>query len=264
MKKNTIFALLLTLCLFVSLTFVSSAADYGRLWDEADLLSDYEEASITAQLDEISHRLNFDVVIVTVNSTGGKSPMAYADDFFDYNGYGMGASRDGVLLLLAMDSRDWWISTSGWGITAFTDAGIEYIGEEILFDLSNGFYGDAFSYFAELCDSFVQQARTGDPYDYHNLYDSSVGFPAALGISLIVGLIVAALYTGSLKAQLNSVRRKPEATEYVRKDSLQITQSKDLFLYRNVNRTVKQTSSGGSSTHTSSSGRSHGGGGGRF
>ena len=66
MKKNTIFALLLPLCLFVSLTFVSSAADYGRLWDEADLLSEYEAASITAQLDEISSRLNFDVVIVTV------------------------------------------------------------------------------------------------------------------------------------------------------------------------------------------------------
>jgi len=51
--------------------------------------------------------------------------------------------------------------------------------------------------------------------------------------------------------------------------SLNITESRDTFLYNTVTRTAKPKntdsgSSGGSSTHTSSSGETHGGGGGKF
>lgn len=52
----------------------------------------------------------------------------------------------------------------------------------------------------------------------------------------------------------------------MKKESLNITEKRDLFLYRTVSRTAKpkNESSGGSSTHTSSSGSTHGGGGGKF
>ena len=94
-----------------------------RVVDMADLLSDSEESSLLFKLDEISERQQFDVVVVTVGSLDGKTPTAYADDFYDYNGYGFGAEYDGVLLLVSMEERDWRISTCGYGITALTDAG---------------------------------------------------------------------------------------------------------------------------------------------
>ena len=94
-----------------------------RLTDDADLLTSSEEKQLLAKLDEISERQEMDVVVVTTDSLEGKTAEAYADDFFDYNGFGYGPMGSGVLLLVSMEDRDWAISTSGDGIEAFTDAG---------------------------------------------------------------------------------------------------------------------------------------------
>lgn len=72
---------------------------------------------------------------------------------------------------------------------------------------------------------------------------------------------------GENEKKLKSVRLQPAAGSYVKKNSMQITQSRDLFLYKTLGRTEKPKSedrSGGSSTHSSSSGKTHGGGGGKF
>ncbi|MBE6657409.1 MAG: TPM domain-containing protein, partial [Ruminococcaceae bacterium] len=180
--------------------------------------------------------------------------------FFDYNGYGFGSSYDGVLLLVSMEDRDWWISTSGYGITAFTDWGIDCLSDRFLPDLGNGFYADAFEIFVQGCDEYITLAKNGTPFDIGSEpFDPGT----ALGISAVVGLIASLIIVSSMKAQLKTVRQQ-NAANYLKRDSMKITDSHELFLYRNVSRTVKQESSGGSSTHRSSSGRSHGGGGGKF
>ena len=238
-----------------------------RVVDLADLLDNSEEADLLSMLDEISNRQELDVVVVTVNTLDGKTPMDYADDFYDYNGYGFGENRDGVLLLVSMEDRDRWISTSGYGITVFTDAGIEYISEKFLPDLSDGNYADAFTTYAELCDEFITQARTGEPYDTNNLPKEPFNVFSSLLISLAVGILVSLIVTGKMKGKLKTVRMQPAAEEYVRKGSMLVTESSDLFLYSHVDRRAKSKdddSGGGSSTHTSSSGSSHGGGGGKF
>ena len=262
MKKHFgifLFSVILLLCMTVSVT----AASMPRLVDDADLLTADEEMSILSMLDDVSERQQFDVVIVTVNTLDGKSPMGYADDFFDYNGYGFGASYDGVLLLVSMEDRDWYISTSGYGITAFTDWGIEMLSDRFLPDMSDGDYADAFETFISGTDEYVTMARNGTPYDIGSEpFDGEF----ALVVSAVVGLIASLIITGSMKGQLKSVRQQ-NAGAYLKKGSLNIKNSRELFLYRNVSRTARQTDSssgGGSRTHTSSSGRSHGGGGGKF
>ena len=40
-----------------------------------------------------------DAVIVTSNNLNGKSQQDYADDYFDYNGYGVGKEKSGLLSL---------------------------------------------------------------------------------------------------------------------------------------------------------------------
>jgi uncharacterized protein len=89
----------------------------------------------------------------------------------------------------------------------------------------------------------------------------------ALVIAVVVGLIVGKIYTGKMKAELNTVRSRSEAADYVKQGSLNVTGNSDFFLYRHLDRRAKESDSdksGGSSTHTSSSGSSHGGGGGKF
>ena len=82
-------------------------------------------------------------------------------------------------------------------------------------------------------------------------------------IVAVVCFVAAKIYAGSLKKQLNTVRQQEAASGYVRANSLNVSCTQDLFLYRSASRSEKQSSES-SSSHTSSSGASHGGGGGKF
>ena len=259
MKRKMISLLTVLLVLTIFVLPVSAASP--RLADEAGLLSGTECATIEKQLDELSAQYGLDVVIVTTQSTGGSTPMEYADDYFDYNDY----APDGVLLLVSMEKGDLWISTTGYGITAFTDAGIAYIGYQIVPYLSDGEYAGAFTAFADLCDQFLAQAKAGDPFDTHNLPKEPFKPVRNVIVALVIGLTAAFFATGSMKKKLKSVEQKAQANDYVSPGSLQITQSRVFHLYTHLDRREKaQSSSGGSSTHTSSSGTTHGGGGGKF
>ena len=235
-----------------------------RLVDGADLLDDSEEEELLNELDEISERQQCDVVVVTADSLDGKTPEAYADDFYDYNGYGVGVDKDGMLLLVSMEERKWQISTCGFGIEALTDAGIGYISEKFLPDLSDGDYAEAFSTYASLCDEFITRAKTGDAYDTGNMPKERVS-PVWIPGSLLIGLVLALIITGVMRAQLKTVHRQPAASSYMVPGSRNLRVSRDIFLYRTVTKTERpKDNDGGSSTHTSSSGQTHGGGGGSF
>ena len=111
--------------------------EYERLMDMADLLTEEEEEELIATLDEISERQNLEIVVVTAENLEGYSDgQEYTDDLYEYCDFGYGDGRDGIMLLLDMDGRDWYISTQGYGITAFTDAAITYLGNEMKEDLS--------------------------------------------------------------------------------------------------------------------------------
>lgn len=238
-----------------------------RLVDEADLLFDWQEEELLAKLNEISERQQLDVAIVTVSTIMGKNPQDYADDYYDYNGFGFGENRDGVLLLVNMGERDWHMTTTGYGIHAITDAGVEYISEKFLPDLSDGYYADSFDTFATLCDEFVTQAKTGEPYDYGNMPKGKVS-PLWIPGSAAGGALAGQIPISSMKRKLKSVGKQKSAARYFNKDSLNFAARNDNFLYSNVKRVYIQPSEsrsgGGSSTHFGSSGSSHGGGGGKF
>lgn len=133
-RAGILAAIILGICLLLLLTvgvLTVGAADAHppRLVDNAGLLSQAEADSLRATLDQYSEELNFDIVVVTTNTLDGKTPRDYADDYFDYNGYGYGANRDGALFLRYINgsSKEVWLSTSGEGIKAIRDADIESI-----------------------------------------------------------------------------------------------------------------------------------------
>ncbi len=244
---------------------------YYRLNDSAEVLTEDENSKLEASLEELSVRQNFDVVIVTIDSlesvdyTGMEE---YADDLYDYGQFGYGENRDGVLLLVSTGDRKWYISTCGYGITAFTDVGIQYLGGQMTPDMSDGDYAAAFRTFIRWTDAYVTAAREGHPYDVDNMPKEPFSI-VYLGVALVIGLVTALIVTSIMKSQLKSVAPQRDATNYVRQGSMKLTNQRDLFLYHEVHRTErpKESSSGdsgGSSTHTSSSGSNHGGGGGSF
>lgn len=254
MKK--ILSMILIALLLVPALPVMASGEPAHLVDDAGLLSSYEEEALEEALSSLSDKWDMDMVVVTADDLGGKSSRAYADDFYDYGGYGY----DGILWLIDMDNRQSTISTCGYGITVFTDAGQDRMQDILAPMLTDEAYANAIEEFIDLCDDYCQRADAGEPYDVGSLPRESFAFGRSLFIALAVGLVIAFIATAVMKGQLKSVRAKAAASDYLKPGSLQVTEARDLFLYRNVDRRAKpRESSGGSSTHRSSSGRSHGG-----
>lgn len=245
-----------------------------RLADREELLTTEEQEELLARLDEISERQQCDVVIVTVASIEGKTATEYADDYFDYQGYGYGEKSDGILLLVGMKERVWAISTHGsLGISAFTDAGLDYIKEDVQFQLKLDNYAKAFRTFASLCDQFLTAAHKGKPYDVGNLPIKHAS-PSILIFLFPIGILIMAWKSRSKKRSLKSVEKKTGAISYKVPNSLHLWVDEDRITGSHVTKRKRHEesrdrggsggSSGGSTTHTSSSGRTHGGTSGTF
>ena len=190
--KMKIMSLLLSMVLFLFVPFlnIQAASNHpARLVDQAELLTAEEQQQIQAKLDEVSELHHCDAVVMTVNSLEGKTATEYADDAFDYDGYGLGEDKAGILFLVDMGDRNWATSTHGYAITAFTDAGLSYIEEKLVSYLGDGEYAEAFNCFAEQCDRFLTQAETGEPYDVDNMPQEPFAYAFWLVVCLAIGCI---------------------------------------------------------------------------
>ena len=261
--------------------------------DAADILTDEEEEELTAGLEYFREEEDFDIVVLTVYSLEGYDVVDYADIFYDSNNYGGGEEMDGVLILISTEYRDWTMITSGFGITAITDYSLDNIEDKIIPDLSAGNYLDAFEIFADECAYRVREARKGniidewiedEPSGAENASNSNAPvivngsensggrgeYPLAMnaGAAGFLGVIVSLFRNMRLKSNMKTVRYKSQARDYIRQGSMEVTESRDRYLYRTLNRIPiardddepKGGHFGGSTIHMSPGGNFHGGG----
>lgn len=261
MKKLT--SLFIACLLILNLTVPAFAAGgLPKIVDEAGILTTYEEEMLEERAQILADQYHIDVVILTVDSLNGKNITAYADDYFDYNGYGIGSDHSGVLLMLSMEDRDWAISTCGDGIKALTDYGQAQIMDDVLGYLGDDEYYEGFSEYLDLLDIYFEAYQNGEPIDEErDLFDIVFDIVIALGIGVLAGFITITV----MKSGMKTAKPQRGAQSYVRQNTYKLRRQRDMFLYSRTSRTRKQSSSsGGSSTHRSSSGRSHGGSRGKF
>lgn len=263
MKK---FTYLLLFLLLLSIGTPVYARNSDKIVDQANLLTDEEEEKLEAQFAAIAETYQCDISVVTTNTLNGKSPMNYTDDYYYEHGYGYGEEISGIMLMVSMEDRDWWMATRGDAIRIFTDYGLEKLEDVFLDFLSDGEYYRAFQSFGAGAEDFMQEAKEGKPYDVDHTYKKPMSMGVRLLISLGVAVVLTAAILAVLFAQLASVKVKNEARDYVRSGSFRVTQARDLFLYRTVTRRKieQETSGGGSSTHSAPGGGSAGGRGGKF
>lgn len=293
MKK--LISVLIVTVLILSLSLTVFAAK-SRLLDNVSLLTSEEAERIESLLKEKRKADKFDTVILIEDYVDDLE--SHADDYYDYNGYGVGEDKDGLLLLVTNDGC--WLSTTGFGIDAI---------DPYLSDLSSDFhenvymsgYAYAFEQFIESVSQCVNYEREliENEMNNENAYyddddfsfddsddviwydDSYIINPQeeilyiisrVIFVSMIIGIIVALIYTSVLKKQLKSVSFRTDASDCIRPGSMILTRNTDSFLYKTVSRSIKPRnddsnhtsgsgiSSGGASTHVGSSGTTHGGG----
>ncbi len=265
---------IVALMLFVSIIMINSmvALAYKNLvFDEAGLLTQDEVVNLETEANELSEMYNMDIVITTTDDAGGKSSRDYADDYFDYNGFGVGSDYDGILFLIDMDNREAYISTSGIGIRYLTDERIESILDAVFESgLGNGdFYGASYGFL----DGTRYYLEQGIPSNQHTLEEKEANritlFDVILG--LIGGTATGGTFYASTKSRYK-LRNPGNPFSYKNNSFVNIANTDDKIIDKIVTHRIipkprpSSGSSGGgrSTTHRSSSGRSHGGGGRKF
>ncbi|MBR1817053.1 MAG: TPM domain-containing protein [Lachnospiraceae bacterium] len=288
MKKKFLALLTFVLMLFIFVPYVPSYADSSngtpRVTDDADLLSDSEERQLEDKLAKISEKYKCDVIIITVDSIGYTDPNKYANDFFTSNGFGIGKTNSGVSLLISMEDRDWAVTahsktTKKGAQKIFPYTKTDAIGEAILSDLSAGNYYNAFDKYASQVEKYLNQ------YKMKRI--------AAIPISFVIGFVISLIIMSGQKATLKSVHTQPAARSYLANANVSgndmrngitngangstagkvaagvaagilLSIATEQFLYSNVQKTPRQTSSSGGGSISHSSGGGYHGSHGKF
>ena len=262
--------------LLVALVFFSSlsvAAEVDLLVvDDAMLFSSSEESILEESAAGLSDQYDMDIVIVTTNDSQGKNSREYADDYFDYQGYGRGNDYSGILFLIDMDNREAYISTSGKGIVYLTDERIDRILDAVESDLFDGDYYGAASGFLRKTEEYL---RAGIPSDQHTVEEGSEEnklTPIEAALSLLASLGIGGGFYGSVKSGYR-MKNPPNPFSYRNNSIVNLADKGDRLVDTSVtSRIIPRTpppgsggsSSGRSTVHRSSSGRMHGGGGRKF
>ncbi len=246
-----------------------------RVVDLAGVIPADKLSRLNTLADEISEQYRCDVAVAFVSSLEGKYVVDYADDFYDYKGYGYGANDDGILLLVSVGDREFAETTYGYGKIAFTDYGMShYLEARFTPYLGENDWAGAAEQFISDAGVLLRQARDGNPYDYvepqREKKSLKEAAPVAALISAVVGFFSGGIPAGAMKRKMKSVEKEYGAANYAR-GGLNLRVKDDRFLYANVSKTPiphdsgnRSSGGGGSSVHFSSSGRSHGGSHGKF
>ncbi len=259
MKK--IFSCMLLLLISMTLLLpVYAAFENPPIIDDAGYLMQSELAKLSEELEQIREKYNFEVAIYTESEMSGNTAEEAADDIYDYNGYGAGENDDGIILYICRDTREYHFSTHGKGLEYFNKNGLIYLESKVLPYLEYDNYYKAFEVYSKTADELLKMARDGNPYNEKNL--STKYIVGVILVCLLAPLLLAYIMMKKKLKKMKTAVENDYATNYMKPGSMNISVSRDLFLYSRITKTERPKESSG--THTSSSGRTHGGRGGSF
>ena len=110
LSKRLIILILSFILIILIVQPITVSAEKSLVFDDAMLFTEDEIIKLQTEVNNLSNDYNMDIVIVTTSDTDGKTSREYADDFFDYGGFGVGDNYDGILFLIDMDNREAYIS----------------------------------------------------------------------------------------------------------------------------------------------------------
>ena len=249
-KKSLILVMSLLLVFTFSIPVYAEGANTTSgsilLDDKAGLLTSSEAPDVLASLEKASSDSNCNIAIATTADGYNESGIQnYSANYYATTLQGKSETNFAVVLTVDISSRKVDVATYNPGSPQnLNQSEMDSIRESITSDLTDGNYAKAFKKFA---DNAAKKAKRVNPDGTLN----KSGFPWGwrILISLVIGFIIALIICMIIKKQLKTVEMKAGAADYIRPNSLNITNSRDNFLYSNVTKTAKpkNDSSGGGS-----------------
>lgn len=238
-----------------------------KIYDFADLYNSEEEVELYNKVMAYTDNYGIDLAIVTIDKNNKGTAKEYAQDFYDYNAFGIDEEHSGILFLIDMDTREIYMTTTGTAITKYTDSDIDIALDKVYAYMSNEeYYQGTVKYIDTI--SFTGESIYDDVIINRSQKEIFIGnIPVALLVSLIITVIVMVILVNKNKL----VRKAVTATDSIVSDKKEIKLVSDHFLGAHVSKVPINTDSGsssggrgGSSISHGSSGISHGGGGHKF
>ena len=238
--------------------------------DYAGLLSDSELNDLEQKAEELEEAYQCCTYVLTVDSLNGTERRNFAKQYYLDNDLGCGTWKNGILFLVAMESREYVTITYGRdpnnlteygiGINAFSDYGIEKLEDKVVPELSDGDYYDAFEVYLSTCENYLKQyTETGEPFDIGN-EPRSILVP--LLITIFVPLLIAFLICVVFWSQMKTAIKATQADNYIPQDGFNLTHQIDQYTHTTeTRRTIERSNSsgGGSSVDSGGFGGSSGG-----
>ena len=251
-KRITALAFAIILLISLALVPASAEASYTvKLDDSADLLSDSEESKLLATMQELSDACQCNVVFITTPDLTGASFSfnGTADDYaFRYYETTCGVNVDGLLVYVTLKDEGGKRKVGVFGTGKCEKRLTNSESDEIRSNAISKHNPDTHSYYDFLNSIALGLKEAVPPHlKWYML-------PIAIGI----GFFLAFLIMNSIKKKLTTVAMQHGAASYVRAGSMNVTQSRDTYLYSTVTRTAKPKNNSGSS-HSSGGGSYSGG-----
>lgn len=252
-------ALLFAIAILLSFAVLPASADttsQPRLIDESDLLTDTEEKELSDLLTEYSKEQNCDIVFLLVDDFSGAdftfngTSADFADTYYDTHGY----AKDGVLMMLVQNNekneRYIYFSTTGKCEKRLSEDEWNAIIDDIVPIIparSLGKDADYYPTLKKIADEINEKLPVKLKW-------------YMLPLAILIGFVIAMIIMSAIRGKLKTVEMQHGAKNYVRAGSMNVTQSRDTYLYSTVTKTKREKSSS-SGGHTSSGGGHHSGGG---
>lgn len=262
MKKLTASLLGLMLALVLCVPAFAEA-QLGYVTDGAGLLTAEEKQTLESNAKELAEKYDFGVYIITVNDITEHIDAPDMDTAAEqlYLSYELGENQDrsGILLLMSMAERDWALFAFGYGNTAFTDYGKDYLSGRFLDDFGDNVWYDGFEDYQRACGEMLDRSLAGAPVDVDNIPDPPHARVYGIVACTVLGFLTALIVVMILKGQLKSVARGTQAEAFVDAGGLKLTYHRDQYIRTSESRVYdppKEKSSGGGGTTIRSSGGS--------
>ena len=242
--------------------------------DDYGLFSDNERMQLEADATALAEQYNMGVYLLIVDymqdSSGNDlaNPTSsqrtnFATSFYRANDLGLGSGKDGIMLTIAVKSRDYVTIGYGQGSYSFSNEGIDYMEDAVISYLGdNDWYGGCNAYYSNIREQLEYYSVRGDTWTEPDLLSLILKILAALGIPAGV----AASRISREKSAMKTAREQTEAENYLVRDSFELKRASDTF----VNTTMsvvpipKHEDSGGGGSSGFGGGGWGGGGGGGF
>ena len=254
-----------SLIFLICLIFSTSA--FASVTDEAKLLTGSELSQLNSKIQQIEQKHGIKLSIVTQHELQGPDVKSVANGLLRRMVENPQSGPNGnMVFLIALDVRKWQIAADRNIEDKIYDSNGHAAFNEKAFvtKFSQGDYFGGFATYVDSIDKALDDySRTGQVYGNANFdaNEEDKGFDlVAAMISVVAAIIIAGMYRSSLIASMSNVRPAIEASEYLDKSSVKLTENRDTFLYMNVQRQAKSRGgSGHGGGGSSGSGGGHGG-----